>query len=102
MGLNTAVVVLNDHLHEIERDPKFGQKVADAIRDADNPRRHHRQNSFAVLSSAHADGAQIVVVGGNLISRIGMGHYRDDPKELLRKLARDLGYRIVKLPEPRP
>jgi hypothetical protein len=38
MGWNTTVVVMNDYLDAIERDPDFGGKLARAIRRLHDPR----------------------------------------------------------------
>lgn len=95
MGMNTAVMILNDHLHEIAKDTRFGEKLASAIALAN---RNPYTYGFNILPPVHADGMQIVAIGGNQIHRIGLGNYRDSDVDLLRKLAHDLGYRIVKLP----
>ena len=99
MGLNTAIVVLNDMLHDIEKDAGFGKKVADEVREAYSRRPGYRgwQNSFAVLPSQHADYDQLVVIGGNMIRRFE-DIKADERDALLKRLARDAGYRLSKLP----
>lgn len=64
MGLNTVILILNDHLGNIEDDPEFGRKLALSIsayglRDWLDPR-------FRVISVAHADYTQIVATHGNI------------------------------------
>ena len=94
MGLNTAMMVLNDHLHEIENDPLFGKKVHDAICGAWG--REPYTHGFNVLQSHHADGLNIVAVGGNTIRSLGWSSYSADDETILRDLARKHGYRLVK------
>ena len=70
MGFNTAVVILNDELGDIEDDPKFGLRLAEAIREAAGKAygkivRIGHYSSHVVVS-AHADTHQIVEVHGNL------------------------------------
>lgn len=95
MGFNTAVVILNDHLHDIEKDPLFGKKLADEQREAYSRRPGYRgwQNSFAVLPSEHADTDQLVVVGGNTIRR-AKDLTPEDAERILRQLAFDLGFKV--------
>lgn len=100
MGLNTAMIVRNDFLHEIRNDAKFGEKVWTAIcHNGDKGRTPYLGQGFTVLPSSHADYMQVVAVGGNLIRRVGFGGgYRATDEDILRNLARDMGYRLVKLP----
>ena len=98
MGYNTAAIIRNDFLHEIENDPDFGKKVADAVRANGNERymRYHGQG-FDVLPSCHADYVQVVAISGNSARRLGFGGtYRDDDETILRNLADNMGYRLVK------
>lgn len=97
MSDETAVVILNDHLHDIEKDPEFGSKVAQAIRYAGRDG-HLYTSGFSVLPTQHADTMQIVGIGGNTIRKLGYGSWAADNEQLLRDLARDLGFRIVRLP----
>ena len=72
MGWNTCVVVLNDALDQIEKDPEFGKKLAAAIRRqplagrvvVDVPAGNHG-NAAIVVRQAHADNYFYVKVGGN-------------------------------------
>ena len=98
MGFNTAVVILNDCLHEIEEDPEFGRKVSDEVRTTYS--RHGRyggHNSFSVLPSQHADWDQMVVIGQNRIRRFE-DIEPDERDALLKRLGRDAGYRLSKAP----
>ena len=75
MGYNTTVVVLNDALHVIADDPKFGKKLADAIMQVtrDNPvsvtansdKYGSHGNAATVIETHHADYDVMVKVGGN-------------------------------------
>jgi hypothetical protein len=102
MGFNTAIVVLNDMLHDIEKDAGFGKKVADEVREAYSRRPGYRgwQNSFAVLPSQHADSNQLVVVGGNMIRPLEQLK-PDEAERILRDMAFSLGLRVSKAPKPK-
>ena len=97
MGFNTALVVLNDMLHDIEQDPFFGRKVAEAVRSVHRPGDKNWDNSFTVLPSQHADYNQLVVVGGNMIQRFE-DIKAEERDALLKRLARNAGYRLSRLP----
>jgi hypothetical protein len=95
MGLNTAAIILNDHLHELQNAPDAGAQIARAIQLG------HRGKGWTnvgvtVLPSVHADAVQVVAIGGNAIRNLGYGHWRDDDEKLLRKLADDMGFRLVR------
>lgn len=94
MGFNTAVIILNDHLHEIEKDPEFGQKLAHAIRVAGREGQYN--SGFDVLPTQHADTMQVCIVGGNSIQRLGFSHWSDDKEGVLRTIARDMGFDLRK------
>lgn len=77
MGFNTVMMVLNDTVDVGAKDPEIGQRIRDAViswssRDRDPGRcdiyaRSDRAiASYAsVISQAHADYSQVVVVGRN-------------------------------------
>lgn len=93
MGLNTAVVILNDRLHDLEGDPAFAQQIAESIRA--NGRDRGLQNGYGVLPSVHADHDQVVVVGGNTIK--DFSELADGQAErMLRRLAEERGFRLVR------
>lgn len=107
MGYNTTVVILNDALNEISKDKKFGEKIHDAV-----IRVHHGDsiaissgghcNAATVIETHHADGINLIAVGGNYGRDLGyMGNYRSKPIDLLKSLADSLGYRIVKKAVPK-
>jgi hypothetical protein len=111
MGFNTTVVVLNDALHQIAEDPKFGETLADAIsglslHHANDGRRPHvgagfHANAATVIETHHADGLVAVAVGGNYGINLGyVGGYRTDPDTpdgkiaILKNLASNFGLKI--------
>jgi hypothetical protein len=72
MGWNTTVVILNDALHNIENDPDFGKKLADAVKRAINRRECPIRISArgfspaAVVLETHDGGSAVTVeVYGN-------------------------------------
>lgn len=103
MGLNTAMIVRNDFLHDVEEDPAFGQKVKTAVVFASHPEHapYHGQ-SFDVLPPVHADGLQVVVIGGNGIRLMGVVlDYRASDESILRELADRMGFMLRRKPAPK-
>lgn len=94
MGLNTAVIVRNDFLHDIKKDDRFGEKLYHAICMAH--RDGGRNSSFSVLPSQHADTAQVVVIAANRLRSLGYGSWEHDDEGLLRALADQHGFRLVR------
>ena len=92
MGFNTAVMILNDHIHEIAKDRHFGEKLAEAISRAGRERLY--TSGFEVLPTQHADTMQIVAIGGNTMRRLGYSSCYADDEQILRDLANDLGFRV--------
>lgn len=108
MGFNSSVFISNDSLHEIESDPKFGEKLAQAIQ------RHYASNTpvyidtefrsqvACVMSCSHADNTTVIAVGGNHSTVLGEiynngNHSKpEDQIKLLKALAEKMGYRLVK------
>lgn len=96
MGYNTACLILNDQLHDIARREGVGRSIELSVLTASRQREGHYTPGFTALPSCHADTVQIVAVGGNQIVSLGYGHWQDDPETLLRKLADQMGFRIVR------
>ena len=97
MGYNAVLVVLNDCLDEIERDPEFGKKVAAAIRhhSINRPdRAPYLTGRTQVVSVQHADIAQVVRVSANSGKVIGYGHWTQSDDELIKGLDRERRNRI--------
>lgn len=78
MGFNTTVVIYNDSLHDIENDPEFGKKLAQAVLEhgggsksvnvfARGVRDQGVSSSQAgvVVDSHHSDETALIAVGGN-------------------------------------
>ncbi|MCA3000362.1 MAG: hypothetical protein ING75_17375 [Rhodocyclaceae bacterium] len=112
MGTNTLIVIANDGLNEIARDPQFGANLAAAIntfagslhgpedRNVAVPAGSHA-NPANVIACYHADTGVVALAGGNIgrviASRHGAWrHQTEDEKLLLLSVAaRNLGYRLV-------
>lgn len=108
MGFNSTLVIMNDCLGDIKKDPKFGKKVSDAISKigcfpsktvdiSSGP----CVNAATVVDCHHADGTSLIAVGGNyatvLTPYVGRDHHTDDAKEkILREWADQMGFRLVK------
>ena len=107
MGFNTTVVIMNDALHDIERDPNFGKKLADACcaafmrnRPIDVSAMNH-VNAATVIESHHNSANVVVAVGGNCATVLGTDfgnthHNADDKERIIRALASELGYTLHK------
>lgn len=107
MGFNTTVVVLNDALHLIEKDQNFGKNLVAAIGKLQAGRPYpdvsigHHCNAATVIETHHADCDAIIAVGGNcghvLGYAVGVVSNGDSGKvEILKQLAEQLGYRLVR------
>lgn len=108
MGWNSTVVVLNDALGDIERDPDFGKKLGSAIMSY---QMRHGQgvdvtagchcNAARVIETHHADNTTLVAIGGNdgekYVETFGWNLTDDKFKlRILQEFADQLGYRVVK------
>jgi len=120
MGYNTTVVVLNDGLGDIERDPEFGKKLARAISAVNTERYLAEQagrdfygvdvsagnhcNAATVVETHHAEGTAVVAVGGNMGRNLGhVWPYGDEEYDVrvLKALADKLGYSVRRKPKRR-
>jgi hypothetical protein len=114
MGFNTTVVVHNDSLHTIEKDPDFGKNLVQAIRVMDCHRSDkvidvpsiNHANAAEVIETHHADQIVAVAIGANSGAELGYaGHwslFHEGEKgkvEMLRTLADKLGYQLRKKPK---
>ena len=108
MGFNTVVMVLNDAADGLKDNPEVGTDILDAMMESQRgeavtfPIKNYC-NGGMILPSQHADTVQVVAVGGNYMTPIAnlYGAWRDmgNPEQLLRRLADQLGYRIVRKPK---
>lgn len=99
MGFNSAVLILNDQMHDLERAPDGGKAVTDAIHSASNYRDAmpgYGRYGVRALPTQHADTAQLVRISANSIKHLGFGHWRMSDIELLKEAADKLGYRLVR------
>ena len=97
MGYNTALMILNDRLHEIKDDPDFGKKIYDAVvMSRVDKNRQPYLPQVTILPSEHADVAQVVLITANSMQTLGFGYWKDSKEDLLRKLACEAGFRLVK------
>lgn len=108
MGQNFVVVGMGDALDRIERDPEYGRKVADAVRElALSPSRRrvdiasgNHVNAAHVVCVDSADVTTLIAVGGNLglvQAQVPGGNHtlREVKLRLLRRWARELGVDVV-------
>lgn len=100
MGFNTVAVILNDKIHEVRKGGPIGEAIYRAVCHFSTTSRNTMDRYFGagkVISMAHADFHQVVVVQGNT----GWSLHDDDiPQEALEAVARQLrehGYRVTKL-----
>jgi hypothetical protein len=104
MGYMTTLVILNDHLHSIRDDEKFGMKVYDAILKCGSRGEEifWSGNGVQVIESHHADERVLLVVGGNcaqvLNHTYGFADWRkpDVQETILREFAEKLGFIVSK------
>lgn len=109
MGYNTTVMILNDALESIENDPNFAKNLVRGVHlvTRGKPVDIHAGGQHAaatVIETHHADSTSLVAVGGNDGISLGQFYYVGNPYEdkgkvaILKALADQLGYRIVKKP----
>lgn len=105
MGYNTTVVVMNDCLDAIGKDPDFGKKLARACLQIWDKELHPNGvdvsalgcvNAATVIESHHANNVVPVLVGGNYGTALDVVQFNHGQTELLNALATKLGYRLVK------
>ncbi len=118
MGWNTTVIVLNDAIDMIRDDPNFGKNLYYAILNSvrgeqvDVPAYSYRPgeltprgvhvNAATVIEQHHADDTAIVAIGQNYGTKIGSCYYTgrhdlpEGQEKILRQLADNMGYRLVK------
>jgi hypothetical protein len=101
MGFNTSVIVMNDALHYIEKDPDFGKNLVQAITNLNCLGPHSIElhvpagnyvNAASVVETHHADMTSVVAFGGNYGTSLGMicgysHHKRERQIEILKEIA---------------
>lgn len=68
MGFNTVAVLYNDHTSEIRNSGRIGERMAEAMLAWAPHRKGGLSTNFGagmVISVAHADYSQVVIVGRN-------------------------------------
>jgi len=120
MGYNTSMIILNDGLDQIKKDPEFGSKVAAAAARLDVERWQRSKaglpfygvdvsagchgNAATVLETHHADATSVVAFGGNrgLVLAEYLYAYGEEEEEvrILKALADKLGYQVRRKPTP--
>jgi hypothetical protein len=109
MGYNSTLMILNDAMDEIDRDPQgWWEKAKQHLSEL-----HHSSkpiefghgshgNGFYSVTNVHADITSIIAVGGNHTTVLGQfhnggRHYRpEDQLEILKRLADQMGYRLIR------
>lgn len=108
MGFNSTVLVLNDRLGEIERNPE--EFVKEMLNTICRIGCSDRTGDFypgqsTVMSCAHADTVTVLAVGGNcstVLGRVyngGVHHTEEAQVEILRVLADIHGFQLRKKPQ---
>ncbi|KKN88763.1 hypothetical protein LCGC14_0243700 [marine sediment metagenome] len=105
MGFNSTVLVLNDRLGEIEREPeKFVEAMLSGIYGFGYEQVNFYPGQSTVMSCTHADTVTILAVGGNCATKLGQfhngGHHHTEEAQvqLLRELADKYGFTLRKKP----
>lgn len=107
MGYNSTVVVMNDAMTAIEKDPEFGKKLVQAILS-----QHGKNvpvdissgghvNAATVIDCHHSDYSSLILVGGNMGTVLvsdasGYKHDAFDQFDACSALAKKLGYKLTK------
>lgn len=116
MGFNTSMIVLNDALGDIERDPEFGRKVSQAVSKLSLPEEYRSAwgvdvsagcsvNAATVIETHHADSISIVAFGRNegIVLAKHLYAYGTESQEIrvLKALADQHGYVLHRKPQPK-
>lgn len=97
MGFNTVGLFLNDYAGDVGNTADLGPKVRHILGSGCGGDPIY---GVTLLPSSHADNDQLILAGGNRITRIAVfdrcGH---DEEAVLAKLVDRLGYDLVKRPK---
>jgi len=115
MGFNTTVVIYNDALHNIAKDPNIGQRIVDACQSLGMRGKEPVDFSYVTpnggcgsagiaVETHHADGHTIVAVGGNTATVLSdyAGGYTASKETMLRNLADQMGFTLRKKAKRKP
>lgn len=97
MGYNTTVILLNDHLSEIEDHPEyFARRLLEAIHRNWTTGQKEDFTCGLVITQDHADTVAIIAVGGNygtVLRKFDLykepHHHPEDRKKLIRQLVEE-------------
>jgi hypothetical protein len=103
MGFNTTIVILNDALHELEKDEGFSTRLLSAtlrlsVKEPQDVSIGNHVNACQVVETHHAGGVVPVLVGGNCGIPVRGVHVSSSHDvetmelDLLRELARKHGF----------
>lgn len=111
MGFNTSCVILNDGLSSIENDPEVGKKIARGVSQLSYGKpvtvsAGNHVNPIYLVETHHADSLVPVLVGGNYgvalpTSLPWATKEESQAEELMRALARELGFVVSRKPSRR-
>lgn len=91
MGYNSVVLVMNDYLHQIKNDARFGYKIWDAISSFNYPPAYQPYISGVQVAAVHhADSTSLVATGANRSRLLGYGHWRDNDEQLLVEVLQNI------------
>lgn len=106
MGYNSAILIHNDAMGCLDDQQvlqTWWQNMHSAIqsRNLIDVSIAYNANGSSLFHMDHADYTGIYAIGGNyttqLGSRLGYSHHTQENKlEILKELAKDMGYRLVK------
>lgn len=117
MGYNSGIIILNDALDQIEKNPlQFTQRVVQAIREQGGHLKAgkvvdiavgNHGNAAGLFHMAHADEHIAYLIGGNTSRALPdantiIPRNRDEKEvdiELLKKMADAAGFRLSKKPK---
>ena len=106
MGFNTAFILCNDTLHDLESRPAdLGRAIVKAATQAcmkDKPFRLKGFIGVHLIQQEHADSLGVVAFGGNTMIHLGFVSSRVEPNDnvgILRQLASRMGYTLHKKPK---
>lgn len=112
MGFNSVLFVCNDAIGTIRHEPEeFSNLIAGKMGSADFGEGEfgfgNHCNGFDFPHIGHADEMALIAVGGNYATRIlryragneHMHHTKEGQVEILKRLAKELGYSVRKKPE---
>ena len=105
MGFNSTLLLLNDQLSSIERNPvAFVKEMLNAISSigCSGDQQDFWPGQSTVMSVSHADTVTVLAVGGNhatVLGRVrngGKHHTTEDQEFILKRLADEYGFRLVR------